>query len=199
MAKRKPKEVEDMNKEPRSRRVFVEFEVGDRFYLSQIPTATYQHYSDPRRHKLPITAKMQFKHIGPYTITKKFSPVLYEAKVNGELKTVHALQMKPDPTSKYYTQHISTKQPSEERRRPEPNHRFLPSGKPYIPLRLHKRLRSTTSKLPTETTNQDELSQPRKINQAEETDESDGDTTEEVKQGPPKEDTSDRSSSEDEA
>ena len=44
-----------------------------------------------------INKKLQAKWTGPYTITKKFSPVLYEAIINQAPRVVHALNMKPDP------------------------------------------------------------------------------------------------------
>ena len=85
---------------------FKEYQVGDRFYLKQIPPQKYSHYSDPKRTQSKISPKLQHRYVGPYTITNKFSPVLYEAEVNGEYKTIHALKMKP-AISKHYTQHIT--------------------------------------------------------------------------------------------
>jgi RNase H-like domain found in reverse transcriptase/Reverse transcriptase (RNA-dependent DNA polymerase)/Integrase zinc binding domain/Integrase core domain len=147
VAEQKPKEVKKMNKVPSQRRQFHEYEVGDRFYLAERPATNLQHYSDEKRTKIALKPKMQIRFVGPFTITKKFSPVLYEASVNGELKAVHALAMKPDPVSKYYTMHRNKEIPMEERKVPIFKPKILPSGKPQIPHRVHKRLRSLNSKL----------------------------------------------------
>jgi transposase InsO family protein len=146
-AKQKPKEVKKFNKIPMKRRTFTEYEVGDRFYLAERPATEYQHYADKSRSKITLKPKMQIRFVGPFTVTKKFSPVLYEARINGTLRAVHALGMKPDPVSKYYNMHRHELTPMEKRKIPEFHPRILPSGKPHIPHRVHKRLRSPDSKL----------------------------------------------------
>jgi hypothetical protein len=158
----KPKDVERMNKIPLKRHKFVEFDIGDRFFLKYRPLITHQHYSDPKRTKTKLTPKLQFRFVGPYTVTKKFSPVLYEAQVDGELRTVHALQMKPDPVSKYYTMHRTTPGKTEEPKTPAFKPSILPSGKPYIPRRAHRRLKSPKEKPdePDDSSSSDEEDEP---------------------------------------
>jgi hypothetical protein len=131
-----------MNQIPAKRNKFVEFDVGDRFFLRHKPLIKHQHYSDPKRTKTKLTPKLQLRYVGPYTITRKFSPVLYEALVDGEIRTVHALQMKPDPVSKYYTMHRQGESTMEPRKTPEFKAKLLPSGKPQIPRRIHRRLKA---------------------------------------------------------
>ena len=138
----KVKQVDKMNKVPVQRPKFVEYEVGDRFYLGQHPVTQYQDYSDPKRTKHRIAFKLQFRWVGPYTITRKFSPVLYEAAINGELRAVHALQMKPDPTSKYYNLHRKVFRAQEPRKEPVYEAKLNSTGKPKIHIRLHKKLLS---------------------------------------------------------
>ena len=142
----KEKQVDTMNKVPVKRMKFVEYEVGDRFYLGQHPSAMYQDYADPKRTKQRIAPKLQFRWVGPYTITRKFSPVLYEAAINGELRAVHALQMKPDPTSKYYNLHRKVFKATEPRKEPQFNAQLTPTGRPKVPMRLHKKLLSPDKK-----------------------------------------------------
>jgi hypothetical protein len=146
-AAKKPEEVRKMNKIPSRKREFHEYEVGDRFYLAERPATEFQHYSDEKRRKIKLKPKMQIRFVGPYTITKKVGPVLYEANINGELRAVHALAMKPAPVSKYYTMHRTKEIPMERRKEPIFKPKILSSGKPQIPHRMHKRLRSPDSKL----------------------------------------------------
>jgi hypothetical protein len=42
-----------------------------------------------------ISRKLQARWEGPYRITRKVSPVLYEAIIDGVKKRVHAINMKP--------------------------------------------------------------------------------------------------------
>ena len=147
VAYQKPNEVAKMNKTPVKRLKFIEYEVEDRFYLRHMPDSQYQHYSDPKRTKMKISPKLQRRYIGPYTITRKFSPVLYQANINGEIRTVHAIQMQPDRISRYYTMH-RTDTPIEQLKKPGSfKAKLLPSGRPEIPHRIHKRLRSYNSPL----------------------------------------------------
>ena len=146
VAMQKPKEVQKMNQIPVRRLKFIEYEIGDRFFLGQVPATEYQHYADPKRTKIKLKPKMQIRYVGPYTVTKRFSPVLYEAQINGEARTVHALQMKPDPVSRYYTMHRPTTR-TEDKKVPAFKPEILLSGKPVIPKRLYKKLRSPDSPL----------------------------------------------------
>jgi hypothetical protein len=42
-----------------------------------------------------ISAKLLERWEGPYRITKRINPVLYEAEIDGETVRVHAVNMKP--------------------------------------------------------------------------------------------------------
>jgi transposase InsO family protein len=94
--------VAKWNRVARARLPFKEYEIGSRFFLRHIPTYLAQTTAtvelsavDSEPHI--INKKLQAKWTGPYTITKKFSPVLYEAIINQVPRVVHALNMKPDP------------------------------------------------------------------------------------------------------
>ena len=105
---------------------FVEYKVGDKFYRSVQPSAAFKHFTElgitaqQRKNRLAlspseektnretggvlgengqrkISSSFQYRWDGPYTITKKFSPVLYEAIINSKNEIVHAVNMKHDP------------------------------------------------------------------------------------------------------
>jgi hypothetical protein len=78
---------------PRTHREFKEYNVGDFFYSRRVPKRFYKDEKDESLFKL--NAKLQPRWTGPYIITKKFSPVLYEADVHNQKKTVHAVNMRP--------------------------------------------------------------------------------------------------------
>ena len=40
--------------------------------------------------------KLQPRFEGPYKVTKRINPVLYETMINGKTVRVHAINMKPD-------------------------------------------------------------------------------------------------------
>jgi hypothetical protein len=100
---RKSTSVEYWNKKQRARLPFKEFQIGARFFLRYIPSPTAKTTSkttlpdneDKEVHK--TAADFQARWTGPYKVTKKFSPVLYETIINGTPRRVHALHMKPDP------------------------------------------------------------------------------------------------------
>jgi hypothetical protein len=73
--------------------VFKELEVGDWVYRKVVPKSTYKYYLDQKEYK--IIKKLQFRFNGPHKIVKKLSPVLYAILENGEVKTYHALNLKP--------------------------------------------------------------------------------------------------------
>jgi hypothetical protein len=144
VAKKKPKQINTMNKPTVKKHIFVEYEVGDRFFLSYTPSKYFQDYTEKNRKiKSPLSPKIMIRYVGPYTITKKFSAVLYECLVNGEVQTVHAVNMKPDPHSKYYNIHRLHLPPNEPPKDIEFKPRLLPSGKPEIPMRILTKLKST--------------------------------------------------------
>ena len=44
-----------------------------------------------------ISNSFQYRLEGPYTITKKFSPVMYETIINSNHEIIHVVNMKQDP------------------------------------------------------------------------------------------------------
>ena len=48
-----------------------------------------------KKEKTKILAKLQYRWVGPYRISRVLSPVLYEAFVHGRTIRVHAVNMKP--------------------------------------------------------------------------------------------------------
>jgi hypothetical protein len=103
---RRPAAVAEWNKINRSRLPFREFQVGSRFFLKHTPVYIAKKERNPARDfNAPVTtpsgkvvsAALQHRWTGPYKVTKKFSPVLYETIVNGDIRVVHALHMKHDP------------------------------------------------------------------------------------------------------
>jgi hypothetical protein len=102
--------VEKWNRVARARLPFKEYEIGSRFFLRHIPThlaATSATEQLPDSEKEPhiINKKLQAKWAGPYMVTKKFSPVLYETVINQVRRVVHALNMKPDPIAETLRAH----------------------------------------------------------------------------------------------
>jgi hypothetical protein len=72
---------------------FIEYEVGQKFMLVRRPISEFKSIDDEQAYK--ISMKLVERYEGPYVITKKICPVLYEANVEGVLKRVHAIHMKP--------------------------------------------------------------------------------------------------------
>jgi hypothetical protein len=72
---------------------FVEYEVGQKFMLVRRPISEFKSVDDEQAYK--ISMKLVERYEGPYTITKKVNPILYETNIEGELKRVHAIHMKP--------------------------------------------------------------------------------------------------------
>jgi hypothetical protein len=77
---------------PISHLEFKEYEVGDFFYQKRIANRFYKNDTDEVIHKL--NAKLQYRWTDPYIITKKLSPVVYEADVHNKKKIVHAVNMR---------------------------------------------------------------------------------------------------------
>lgn len=108
----KPRQVEVMNKVHVPNTDFSEFEVGDRFFLRRTPTPSFKFYDNPnRKAKDAIKPNLQRRFTGPYVVSRKFSPVLYEAKIDGKYQSVHALKMQRDPLSPQFRQHIQHNTP----------------------------------------------------------------------------------------
>jgi hypothetical protein len=128
--------------EPAKPKVFMEDEVGDRFYLKRHPDVRFVHYADKSRTKSKINPKMQRRFTGPYTITRRFSPVLYEANIDGQLKRIHILKIQKDPINEHFRQHIQgncVTQPLP----PSPHVQFQPhlnpNGTPFVPTPTNSR------------------------------------------------------------
>jgi hypothetical protein len=111
---KKPIQHADWTKTTRARLPFREFQVGSRFFLKHTPTymaiKEKDLTKDPSTSLTPgvkaatvcgktISRALQHRGTGPYKITAKFSPVLYETIINGTPRVVHALHMKHDPIS----------------------------------------------------------------------------------------------------
>jgi hypothetical protein len=85
--------VQIMNRVPRSHLPFKVYSVGDRFFHRRVPRRFYRDQTDERSYKL--SSKLQNRWTGPYRITRCISPVLYEADIHNEIKRVHAINMRP--------------------------------------------------------------------------------------------------------
>jgi len=77
---------------PKTHLIFKEYSVGDYFYSKRIPKRFYKDALDEQLYK--ITAKLQNRWTGPFRITKKISPVLYEADIHNKMKRVHAINIR---------------------------------------------------------------------------------------------------------
>jgi hypothetical protein len=78
---------------PKTYLQFKEYEVGDYFYHKRIAKRFYKDATDEQLYKL--NSKLQDRWTGPYYITKKITPVLYEADVHNKMRRVHAINMRP--------------------------------------------------------------------------------------------------------
>ena len=88
----------DKNKERFNVRVrqpleFVEYEVGQQFMRVRRPISKFKSADEKEAWK--ITAKLLERFEGPYRVTAKVNPVLYEAEIDGKTVRVHAVNMKP--------------------------------------------------------------------------------------------------------
>jgi transposase InsO family protein len=72
---------------------FKEYEEGQWFYRKRNQARVFKSVQDKESYK--ISRKLQARWEGPYRITRKVSPVLYEAIIDGVKKRVHAINMKP--------------------------------------------------------------------------------------------------------
>ena len=107
---KKPIQHADWTKATRARLPFREFQVGSRFFLKHTPIymaikektlttepSTTTPKAKAKGKKETISKALQHRWTGPYKVTAKFSPVLYETIINGTPRVVHALHMKHDP------------------------------------------------------------------------------------------------------
>jgi transposase InsO family protein len=72
---------------------FVEYEIGQRFMLVKRPVSEFKSSDEEQAYK--ITMKLVERYEGPYVIVKKINPILYDANIEGNIKRVHAIHMKP--------------------------------------------------------------------------------------------------------
>ena len=72
---------------------FVEYEIGQQFMRVRRPLSSFKSADEKEAWK--ITAKLLERYEGPYRITGKVNPVLYEAEIDGKVVRVHAVNMKP--------------------------------------------------------------------------------------------------------
>jgi len=72
---------------------FVEYEIGQRFLLIRRPVHEFKSADEKEAYK--ITMKLMERYEGPYVIKEKISPVVYVTEIDGEVKRVHAVNMKP--------------------------------------------------------------------------------------------------------
>ena len=73
---------------------FKEYQVGDLFFRRRCPVRAFSSASDKEKYK--VSMKLQPRFEGPYKVTKRINPVLYETMINGKTVRVHATNMKPD-------------------------------------------------------------------------------------------------------
>jgi hypothetical protein len=96
VANKKPQEVATFNRPPQTRIPFKEYSVGQLIFIRAIPNRSYIDWQT--RNKYTISTKLQYRFVGPYTITEKHSPVLYTIQMDGKNRRVHAINMKPGIT-----------------------------------------------------------------------------------------------------
>ena len=72
---------------------FVEYEVGQKFMLFKRPVSGFKSVAEEEAYK--ISMKLLDRYEGPYVIVNKINPILYEANIEGVIKRVHAIHMKP--------------------------------------------------------------------------------------------------------
>jgi hypothetical protein len=72
---------------------FVEYEVGQKFMMVRRPITEFKSADEEESYK--ISMKLTERYEGPYVITRKISPILYEANIEGKIRRVTAIHMKP--------------------------------------------------------------------------------------------------------
>ena len=72
---------------------FVEYEIGQKFLLIRRPVREFKSADEKEAYK--ISMKLLERYEGPYVIKEKVSPVVYVTVIDGEVKRVHAVNMKP--------------------------------------------------------------------------------------------------------
>ena len=72
---------------------FVEYEIGQQFMRVRRPLSSFKSADEKEAWK--ISAKLLERYEGPYRVSGKVNPVLYEAEIDGKTVRVHAVNMKP--------------------------------------------------------------------------------------------------------
>ena len=72
---------------------FTEYEPGQKFLRIKRPISSFKSADEKEAWKISMKLLERFE--GPYTVVNKISPVLYDCDVNGKIKRVHAINMKP--------------------------------------------------------------------------------------------------------
>ena len=73
-----------------------------------------------------ISVNFQYRWIKPFTVTKKFSPVLYESIINKEPTVIHAINMKHDAAIKEIEPYLdTTPSPIAQLRKKIPFHQII--------------------------------------------------------------------------
>ena len=71
----------------------MEYEVGQKFMLVKRPVSEFKYIDEEQAYK--ISMKLLERYEGPYVIVNKVNPILYDANIEGVIKRVHAIHMKP--------------------------------------------------------------------------------------------------------
>jgi hypothetical protein len=130
MATKKVKDHEVHNRPALKPRVFKEYNPGDLFFIKNVPDATYTHWDNPKD-KRPISAKLQHRWAGPYRVIDKINPVIYTASINGRVKRIHALAMKPMRSDfGYFTPAVDPPSEVVVENPDRPQQQFIPGSDP---------------------------------------------------------------------
>ena len=78
---------------PKDPKQFRELSVGQAVFLKTIPKRKYKYHLDKKEYSL--SKKLQFRFTGPYLITRKLSPVVYEIQKETKLEIVSIMNLKP--------------------------------------------------------------------------------------------------------
>ena len=84
----------DANRVKSRELAFREYVPGDKFYHKMTPKRFYN--EGPDGEAVRISAKLQHRYAGPFTVLEVLNPVTYRANINGRTKVVHANKMKRD-------------------------------------------------------------------------------------------------------
>jgi hypothetical protein len=89
--------VDTYNRRPKEPLQFKPYRAGDYFMLRRVPKA---YLRGKKRQVFKLTYKLQDRWTGPFRVVKVISDILYDADIHGVIKRVHAVNMKPGPTTR---------------------------------------------------------------------------------------------------